>query len=119
MACLPVLSRARTWASGQLYLGGTSPASTPLCRRKYREPHPGWHRENPADHVGGTLVSTTGLSCGCTEPWLWGSPCSTHTCCVVGSWSSPRLAGSRRRTIFAGVLSPRDTSAHRQGPLSH
>ena len=37
-------SRVHIWPA---ILGGTSAASAPLCRRKYREPHPGWHRKTP------------------------------------------------------------------------
>jgi len=30
-----------------------------------------------------------------TQPWLWGAPCGTLTSCVIGSWSTGRLADSR------------------------
>src|SRR5215510_5195733 len=61
----------------------------------------------------------TGLACGHTEPRLWGAPGSVLTRRIVGPWSSPRLAGSRRRTVSAGVLPPRGASVDWQGSLSH
>src|SRR5262249_43520370 len=96
MAGFPVLSWPLAWPSGQLYLGCTPAAPAPLCSGEYWQSHPWWHGENPAHHVGSTLVPAAGLARCRAEPWLWGTTVNTLAGSVVGQWSSDRLAGSRR-----------------------
>src|SRR5262249_60043329 len=72
MAGLPVLPWPRTWPSGELYLEPAPEAHAPLCGGESWQSHPRWHGENPAYHVGRTLVPAAGLACCRAESWLRG-----------------------------------------------